>query len=83
MQVDKLPPSDTDARRSLLAEWTATPPGEEQWQVGGSTNFMIAASRLGLDVCCCGHVGDDTFGSFLLDQLRVRCPPTCDRHRCY
>ena len=51
--------------------------------MGGSTNFMIAASRLGLDVCCCGHVGDDTFGSFLLDQLRVRCPPTCDRHRCY
>ena len=47
----------------------ASAPGKEQWEVGGNTNFAIAAARLGLSCTCLGHTGDDTFGAFLRDVL--------------
>ena len=72
MQVDELPRQDEASRRSTLADLTAAPPSQDLWQVGGSTNFTIAAARLGLNVCCCGNVGDDAFGMYLLACLEVR-----------
>jgi hypothetical protein len=71
-QVDELPEKDIQTRKSVLSSLTAEPPSKELWQAGGSTNFMISASRLGLDVRCCGHVADDVFGSFLMKCLEVR-----------
>ena len=38
-------------------------------QVGGNTNFAIAAARLGLDVTCLGHTGHDVYGKFMEDVL--------------
>ena len=72
LQVDELPCQDEASRRSTLADLTAAPPSQDLWQVGGSTNFTIAAARLGLNVCCCGNVGDDAFGMYLLACLEVR-----------
>jgi sugar/nucleoside kinase (ribokinase family) len=34
-------------------------------QVGGNTNFAIAAARLGLRVSCLGHTGRDVYGAVL------------------
>ena len=33
---------------------------------------MITASRLGLDVCSCGHVAQDDFGHHLMQVLMVQ-----------
>lgn len=38
-------------------------------QVGGNTNFAIAAARLGLRCACLGHTGADYAGEFLVDVL--------------
>ena len=37
--------------------------------MGGGTNFIITAARLGLRVGSCGNVGADEFGSYLLDAI--------------
>ena len=42
------------------------------WEAGGQSNFMITASRLGLRVASAANVGDDVYGTFLIDVLRVR-----------
>lgn len=67
--VEDLPPPDRFSRSALLEELTAQPPPIESWEVGGNTNTLIAASRLGLKVACIGHVGDDAYGRFLIDVL--------------
>jgi sugar/nucleoside kinase (ribokinase family) len=81
VQVDILPSPDLSARKDLLAELTQFPPPKLKWKVGGSTNFMITAARLGLTVWSCGHVADDEFGEYLLDVLQVHqdafAPNTC------
>lgn len=71
LQVDKLPSQEVESRRELLAQLTREPPPKEMWKVGGSTNFMIAAARLGLTVWSCGHVADDEIGEYLLQVLKV------------
>jgi len=38
-------------------------------QVGGNTNFAIAAARLGLRCTCLGHTGRDSYGAFLEEVL--------------
>jgi hypothetical protein len=82
-QVDELPSSDEGERRQLLESLSVTPPQQGAWQLGGSTNFMIAAARLGLNVCSCGHVGQDAFGTFLMSMLKVRPADSdsCDSQR--
>ena len=54
--VPELPPADAESRRRLLQQLTAAPPPIEQWEVGGNTNFLIAASRLGLRTASVGHL---------------------------
>lgn len=69
--LDSLPEDvcvDSD-RKTLLEYLTENPPGKDSWEVGGNTNTLIAASRLGMRVAAVGHVGDDTFGKFLEDVL--------------
>ena len=73
MEVDALPSERVELRARLLSSLSASPPPREQWEVGGSTNFMIAAARLGLSVHAFGHVADDEFGDFLRTCLAV-CP---------
>ncbi len=38
---------------------------------GGATNTAITAARLGVPVACLGEVGDDRFGTIVLDGLRA------------
>lgn len=33
-------------------------------QVGGASNFAIAAARLGMDSSCLGHLGQDGYGEY-------------------
>lgn len=52
-------------------EWLASsPPDKKYWEAGGHCNTAIAAARLGLRCFAIGHVGNDIYGSFLLDVLR-------------
>lgn len=55
---------DSD-RRTLLKYLSQNPPGDECWEVGGNTNTLIAAARLGMRAAAIGHVGNDSFGNFL------------------
>lgn len=72
MKVEQLPPSILEERAHLLATLSEYPPPRIQWKVGGGTNFMITASRLGMDVASCGHVAQDEFGYHLMDVLMVQ-----------
>lgn len=56
VEVEQLPPADADSRRALLQQLTAQPPPMEQWSVGGNTNFLIAAARMGLRTASVGHL---------------------------
>jgi len=70
VQTSELPPADdTSSRRELLSNLTANPPDVSSWEVGGNTNTLIAASRLGLRVASIGHIGNDIYGKFLSDVL--------------
>lgn len=43
---------------------------ERLFVAGGSSNFLIVASRLGLEAQAVGAVGDDWLGKFVVEQLR-------------
>lgn len=66
---EKLPPADEPSRRELLSQLTGNPPPTSSWEVGGNTNTLIAASRLGLRVASVGHIGQDVYGNFLANVL--------------
>ncbi|KAL4514183.1 hypothetical protein Ndes2437B_g04164 [Nannochloris sp. 'desiccata'] len=70
VQTSELPPADDSSRRQLLTNLTANPPDVSSWEVGGNTNTLIAASRLGLRVASIGHIGNDIYGKFLTDVLK-------------
>ena len=65
-------PSDEPAaaRRAAYDALHASAPPPAQWEVGGATNFAIAAARLGLRSSCLGHTGRDVYGAFLEGVLR-------------
>jgi sugar/nucleoside kinase (ribokinase family) len=69
--VAELPSADVEERRKLLGRLTAQPPPVESWEVGGNSNFLIAASRLGLTAASIGHLGDDVYGRFFRDVMAV------------
>ncbi|GAB4820018.1 hypothetical protein N2152v2_007064 [Parachlorella kessleri] len=71
VQVPELPPAELAARRELLDTLTASPPPASSWEVGGMTNFLIAAARLGMRTAAVGHTGDDAYGQFLSDILEA------------
>ncbi|CAG9464794.1 unnamed protein product [Pedinophyceae sp. YPF-701] len=70
-QVPVLPPGDEQARRKLLHDLTKNPPPLHQWEVGGSTNTLLAGARIGLRCGSIGHIGDDIYGKFMLDVFRA------------
>ncbi|PSC73119.1 Ribokinase [Micractinium conductrix] len=71
VEVEQLPPADADSRRALLQQLTAQPPPMEQWSVGGNTNFLIAAARMGLRTASVGHLGQDVYGIYMRDVLQA------------
>lgn len=68
--VDALPSADPAERAKLLKDLTDRPPSSDAWEVGGNTNTLIAAARLGMKAAAVGQVGDDVYGGFLVDVLR-------------
>jgi hypothetical protein len=68
-QVSALPPREHDGRRALYNQLVASSPPQSSWEVGGNTNFAIAAARLGLGVTCLGHTGPDVYGAFMEQVL--------------
>ena len=72
VSVPALPSREESSRRKLLQELTASPPDRTSWEVGGNTNFMIAAARLGMQVAPIGHLGPDEYGQFIKDVLQVQ-----------
>ncbi|KAK3259205.1 hypothetical protein CYMTET_31787, partial [Cymbomonas tetramitiformis] len=69
--VASLPPEDPEARQRVFTELTSTIPDIKQWEVGGSTNFAIAAARIGLKTVCLGHTGPDVYGKFVKEVLEA------------
>ncbi len=47
--------------------------GQENWEAGAQSNFMIAAARLGLRVASAANLGQDVYGDFLTNILKVCC----------
>lgn len=76
VSVPELPSREESSRRKLLQDLTASPPDRSAWEVGGNTNFMIAAARLGMQVAPVGHLGPDEYGQFIKDVLKV-CSVLC------
>lgn len=74
VSVPALPSTEESSRRKLLQQLTASPPDRTAWEVGGNTNFMIAAARLGMQVAPIGHLGPDEYGQFIKDVLQVQRP---------
>lgn len=52
--VDKLPNTDHQSKKDLLSHLNDHPVPQENWEVGGMCNFLIAASRLGLQTLSVG-----------------------------
>ncbi len=72
VSLDELPGEDDDTERvALLEELSGNPPSQESWEVGGNTNTLIAAARLGMRVGALGLIGGDSFGSFLTEVLEA------------
>ena len=77
VSVPTLPSREESSQRKLLQELTAFPPDRTAWEVGGNTNFMIAAARLGMQVAPIGHLGPDEYGQFIKDVLQVQSQHLC------
>jgi len=71
VSVPELPSTEVHSRQKLLSQLTASPPSRAAWEVGGNTNFMIAAARLGMQVAPVGHLGPDEYGQYIKDVLQV------------
>lgn len=71
--VARLPSSDLEVRRGLLAQLMAREPSPEALEAGGSTNLCFTASRLGLKAGAVGCCSRDVYGRFLRRCLEVRC----------
>ncbi len=71
VSVPELPSTQLDSRQKLLNQLTASPPSRTAWEVGGNTNFTIAAARLGMQVAPVGHLGPDEYGQYIKDVLQV------------
>lgn len=67
-------PSLADVKRpELLQKLTvdAANGDTSSWEAGAQSNFMIAASRLGLRVGSAANLGQDVYGTFLSKILQV------------
>jgi hypothetical protein len=64
VEMDVLPGAGAAAKRATLLQLQGSPPPDTSaWEVGGASNFAIAAARLGVDCTCLGHLGRDSYGT--------------------
>lgn len=69
--VLQMPPVEEVKTSEYLRQLTAQTHSREFWEVGASCNFLIAAARMGLNTAAVANLGEDTYGQFLLDVLKV------------
>ncbi|KAF4358111.1 hypothetical protein F8388_009394 [Cannabis sativa] len=69
LNVPTLPPSNKEDRKAYMDSLAASAPDKRYWEAGGNCNVAIAGARLGLNCVAIGHVGNEIYGSFLLDVL--------------
>lgn len=66
-----MPPLEEVKTSEYLRQLTAQTHSREFWEVGASCNFLIAAARMGLNTAAVANLGEDVYGQFLLDVLKV------------
>lgn len=71
--IVQLPPIEEVKRPELLESLTqeSVDGDKGNWEAGAQSNFMIAAGRLGLKVASAANIGQDVYGQFLTDILKV------------
>jgi len=70
VEMDVLPGAGAAAKRATLLQLQGSPPPDTSaWEVGGASNFAIAAARLGVDCTCLGHLGRDSYGDFMRETM--------------
>lgn len=70
VEMDVLPGAGAAAKRSMMDRLQSSPPPPTSaWEVGGASNFAIAAARLGVDCTCLGHLGRDSYGDFVRETM--------------
>ena len=67
----QVPPLEEVKTIEYLRRLTAQTHRREFWEVGASCNFLIAAARMGLTTAAVANLGEDVYGQFLLDVLKV------------
>ncbi len=73
--VLQMPPIEEVKTSEYLRQLTVQTHSREFWEVGASCNFLIAAARMGLNTAAVANLGEDVYGQFLLDVLKVlQCP---------
>ena len=66
-----MPPMEEVKTRNYLRQLSKQTHNREFWEVGASCNFLIAAARLGMRAAAVANLGEDVYGQFLLDVLKV------------
>ena len=66
-----MPPLEEVKTIEYLRKLTTQTHRREFWEVGASCNFLIAAARMGLSTAAVANLGEDVYGQFLLDVLKV------------
>lgn len=71
IQCLQMPPMEEVKTLEYLRQLTAQTHSKMVWEVGASCNFLIAAARMGLSTAAVANLGEDGYGQFLLDVLKV------------
>ena len=75
----QVPPTEVVKTADFLEGLAAEPDEPCNWELGGQTNVLISAARLGLRAAAVCSLGDDAHGAFLRKELQViqRLLPKC------
>ena len=67
----QVPPTQVVKTADFLEGLAAQPDEPCNWELGGQTNVLISAARLGLRAAAVCSLGDDAHGAFLREELKV------------
>ena len=75
----QVPPTEVVKTADFLEGLAAERDEPRNWELGGQTNVLISAARLGLRAAAVCSLGDDAHGAFLREELQViqRLLPKC------
>lgn len=67
----QVPPTEVVKTPEYLEQLAAEPDDPSNWELGGQTNVLISAARLGLRAAAVCSLGTDAHGAFLRRELEV------------